>query len=45
VVLYSAQGFGSISSFYSDFAQVSDAEVMQALEQGSDGLSLATDRR
>jgi len=45
VVLYSAQDFGSISSFYSDFAQVSDSEVMQALEHGSGGVSLATDRR
>ena len=32
VVLYSAQDFGSIGSFYADFAQVSDAAVMEALE-------------
>jgi putative phosphoribosyl transferase len=31
VVLYSSQDFGSIGSFYSDFDQVTDAGVMEAL--------------
>jgi putative phosphoribosyl transferase len=43
VVVYSAQDFGSISSFYSDFAQVSDAEVMEALKHCSIDLSRVTD--
>jgi putative phosphoribosyl transferase len=42
VVLYSAQDFGSIGSFYADFAQVGDAEVMEALESCSVGLSRVT---
>jgi putative phosphoribosyl transferase len=32
VVLYSAQDFGPIGSFYSDFEQVNDADVVEALK-------------
>jgi putative phosphoribosyl transferase len=33
VVLYSPQDFGAIGSFYSDFAAVGDADVLEALKQ------------